>query len=107
MEIELQLTLVLRHERTQRGLQRDVTVEFRGELPDRGEVGEAVEPFFRRLPGGMNQAPLLQVPQMILADPGIETAHVARTVQLPSQRVIVGGRRHPRVKMRHAHGKVN
>ena len=43
MEIELQLTFVLGHERTQRGLERHVAIELRCELLDRREIRERVK----------------------------------------------------------------
>jgi hypothetical protein len=94
MEIQLQLTLMFGEEPAQRGFQRHIAFELRGELLDRREVGEAVEPFAGGVGGGPDQPPSFQVAEMVVRDPGIEASNIAGAVELPAQRVFGRGRRH-------------
>ena len=75
VEVQLQLPLMFRHQRAQRGFQRDVALDLTGELLDRrnlveGELAAAA----RR--GGANETPLLQVTEMVLVDARIQVANV-------------------------------
>jgi len=89
VEIQLQLPLALGQERPQDLLQRDVAIELRGELLDRRQVAEGVEALGDGVRRGPDEAPLLQIAKMVVGDPWIEAADVARTVVLAPERVII------------------
>jgi hypothetical protein len=93
VEIELQLSLVLRRQRAQRVLQRDAPLELRGQLLDRRDFGKGERAVAAR-GRGPDEPPFLQVTEMVLGDARIESANVP------------DAQRHSRVTLEHGGSKV-
>ena len=80
-EVQLQLALTFGEHRTQHDTERCATLELRGRLLDRQQVGKGV---LAPIAGAVqlpHETPLLQVAQVILGDRGVETANVAEAVR--------------------------
>ena len=79
MEIELELALMLGHQRAKRDFQRHVALELRGQLLDCRDLGETelagiLQGTTRRRRS--DETPLLQVAEMVLGDAWIEMSNV-------------------------------
>jgi hypothetical protein len=80
VEIELELALPVGVETTENQAQRRPALQLGGHLLDRQQVRERVLARRSRSAGLMNEAPLLEIAQVLLGHRGIEAADVANAV---------------------------